>query len=139
MTTYVDAVGAVREWINGQTATLVGAGHPLQLGASLNLREGGGVTVYGYLLEITGFLWAGHETPSMGARLSLQIYGPTKQAASDGAVAYADALMPLLQGQRVFLTAAGVWLVGAADIEGPQWLPAGNDPRYVVDASYLFA
>jgi hypothetical protein len=38
--TYVDAVGAVRAWINGRTATLVGLGHPLQKGAHFKRLDG---------------------------------------------------------------------------------------------------
>lgn len=139
MTTYVDAAGAVKEWINSLSATLVGAGHPMQLGASLKMLTGAQNTPYGYVLEISTGLWGGHENPSMSARISVQVFGPTKQAASDAAVAYAQELMPLLQGQRAYLPEHGVWLAGADNIDGPTWFPGANEePRYVVDCDYLF-
>lgn len=137
MTTYLDGAGAVRDWVNSLTATLVGEGRPLQLGASLKLRDGAATVPYGFLLELPGGLWGGAEHPSMSANLSMQCYGPTKQSACDAAVAYAEALVPLLNGQRVEL-ASGATIVGVADITGPTWEPDGNDPRYIVDATYLF-
>lgn len=138
MSTYVDAGGAVKEWINS-LATLVGPGNPLPLGASLKQREGAASSAYAFLLELPASLWGGEEHPSMRARVSAQLYGPTRQSASDAAMAYAEALMTLMQGARVTLAESGVTLAGADAVDGPQWFPDGEEPRYIVDADFLFA
>jgi hypothetical protein len=74
----------------------------------------------------------------MTGRISLQIYGPTRKSAVDGATAYCEELMALLAGQRVVL-GSGATIVGVGDtIDGPTWLPDGDEPRYIVDADFLF-
>jgi hypothetical protein len=73
----------------------------------------------------------------MRAVISAQVYGPTRQSASDAAVAYCEALEPLHQGFRAN-TPSGVEIVGVESIDGPSWQPDGEDPRYVVDATFLF-
>lgn len=142
MSTYVDAAATVYAWVNGLTGTLVGAGRPLQLGASYKVHSGVATVAYGVIVELPGFLWGGAEHPSMGARVSMQIYGPTKEAASVAATAYAEALLPLLQGVRATVTLASgqvVTIAGVGSVDGPQWIPDGDEPRYVVDADFLFA
>jgi hypothetical protein len=138
VSTYVDAGGAVKEWINSLTARLVGAGNPLPLGASLNQREGAASVPYAFLVELPAGLWGGAEHPSMQARISAQVYGPTKKSASDAAMAYAEELMTLVQGARVTLPESGATLAGADNVEGPQWFPDGEEPRYIVEADFLF-
>lgn len=138
MATYVDGGGAVRDWINTQTATLVGAGRPLWLGATLKYRGGAADRCYGLIVELPGFLWAGSETPSFGQRISLQVFGPTKEATWIAAGAYGDALIPLLTGHPVNL-ASGVTILAVDNIDGPSWVPNGEDPRYVIDADFQFA
>lgn len=139
MTTYLDAAGAVRDWVNSLTGSLVGQGNPLPLGASLKQREGAASVAYGFLFELPGTgQWGGAEHPSMSALLSMQIYGPTRQAASEAAVAYCEALEPLHQGFRAY-SPSGVEIVGVASIDGPSWQPDGDEPRYIVDAMFLFA
>jgi hypothetical protein len=134
--TYLDAAGAVRDWVNAQAA-LVGVGNPLQLGASLKQREGAASACYGLIVELPAYLWGGAEQPSHGQRISMQIYGPTKEAAALAAVAYGNALMPLLQGVRS-VTPQGVLIVGVDNVDGPTWIPDGDEPRYVVDCDFLF-
>lgn len=137
MSTYVDAGGAIKEWVNS-LSELVGSGHPMPLGASLTQRSGAASVAYAYLVELPATVWGGTEHPSMLARVSAQVYGPTKEAASDAAVAYAEAVMTLMQGRRVTLPTSGVTLAGADNIDGPQWFPDGEEPRYIVDADFLF-
>lgn len=138
MSTYLDAAGAVRDWINSLTTNLVGEGNPLALGASLKQHSGAATVCYGFLLELSSGQWGGSEHPSMSALMSLQVYGPTRQAACDAAVAYAEALEPLHQGFRAS-TPGGTAIAGVSGIDGPSWQPDGDSPRYVVDATFLFA
>lgn len=138
MATYVDGGGAVRDWINGLTGTLVGAGKPLWLGAVLKYRGGGADKCYGLVVELPGYLWAGAEAPSFGQRISLQVFGPTKEAAALAALAYGDALIPLVTGVPVMLT-SGVTILAADNVDGPTWVPDGDEPRYVIDADFAFA
>jgi hypothetical protein len=141
VTTYVDAVAAVHEWVNAQTTTLVGVGNPLQLGATYKVRDGAALATYAVPFELPASLWGGHENPSMAAPVSMQIYGPTKESAAQAAKAYAEALMPLLQGVRATVTLSTgevVTIAGVDGISGPQWVPDGNEPRYVVEAGFLF-
>lgn len=137
MSTYLDAAAALKEWVN-DVSGLAGTGGPLPLGASLNRRDGGANVAYGYVVELPSSTWAGAENPSMLGRLSLQIYGPTREAASVGATAYCEALLSLQLGNRVTLP-SGITIVGCDSIDGPSWLPDGDEPRYVVDAELLFA
>jgi hypothetical protein len=138
VTTSVDGGGAVRAWVNSLTSTLVGEGHPLQLGAALKIREGAATVPYGFLVELTGYLWGGHESPDFAQRISMQVYGPTRESAADGARAYHEELIPLLLGTRAVLPGLGISIVGVDNIDGPQWFPDGDEPRYVVDADFLF-
>lgn len=137
MSTYLDAGGAAKEWINSLTTTLVGPGNPMPLGASLKHRDGALPSAYGYVVELPASLWGGAEHPSMSARIELQIYGPTKESASDAARAYCEELVRLVTGQRVTLP-SGITIVGADNVEGPQWFPDNDEPRYIVDADLLF-
>jgi hypothetical protein len=138
MPTFVDGAGAVRDWINAQTGTLVGAGAPLWLGATLKYRGGAADRCYGLIVELPGYLWAGAETPSFGQRISLEIFGPTKEATALAAGAYGDALIPLVAGVPAMLT-SGVTILCADSVAGPTWVPNGDEPRYVVDADFAFA
>jgi hypothetical protein len=139
VSTYLDAVGLARDWLNTLTATLVGPGNPIPLGVTLKQEGpgGGADTVYGFLYELPSQTWGGAEHASMRARLSMQVYGPTKQSATDGAIAYAELLQGLTNGGRVTL-GGGALLLGTDEIFGPSWLPDGDAPRYVVDADWLF-
>lgn len=136
--TYVDGAAAVHAWVNSQTATLVGPGRPLWLGASFKRHTGAPDKCYGLIVELSAFPWAGHENPDMGQRISMQVYGPTKEAASIAAVAYANAVLALMTGPGVAL-ASGVILRTADEIQGPQWLPDGDEPRYIVDADFYLS
>jgi hypothetical protein len=137
VTTYLDAGGAVKEWVN-TVSGLTGASNPIPLGASLKQREGAANAAYGYIVELPATTWGGAEHQSLSARIELQIYGPTKEAAATAAVAYCEALMTLVHGQRAILPESGATLVGADNVEGPQWFPDNEEPRYIVDADFLF-
>lgn len=143
MTTYVDGAGVIEAWVNSLTSTLVGEGRPLQLGVSFRRHEGAARVPYGYLIDLTGTTWGGAENPDFSCRLSLQVYGPTRASASGGAVAYAEALVPLTLCVPVLVPSAGpagqsVKIAWSANIDGPQWLPDIDEPRYVVDADFGF-
>lgn len=137
MSTHVDAARCAREWINSVTG-LVGVGLPLGIGAVFRNREGAATVPYVFLVETSADVWGGSEHPSMRGTISHQIYGPTRESASDGAVALAQALIDLSQGHRAVLPVSGATIVGADNVDGPMWLPDGEEPRYVVEADYLF-
>jgi hypothetical protein len=130
--TYVDALGVMRAWIDSRTATLVGAGNPLQLGAHLKKVQGGQPVVYAFLEEqlSTRSLDAG-ENPDMLAALSAQVYGGTREAATKGAVALAEELSTVFDGTPV--TIAGALIMAVDDIQGPAWFPDGDLPRLLLN------
>lgn len=130
--TYVDALGAMRAWIDSRTSTLVGAGNPLQLGAHLKKILGGQPVVYAYLEEqfSTRSTDAG-ESPDMMAALSAQVYGGTREAATKGAVALAEELSTTFDGTPVL--AGDALIMAVDDIQGPAWLPDGDLPRLLLN------
>lgn len=138
MSTFLDAAAAVSEWANGLTATLTGAGRPMPLGLVMKRQSGAADTPYGLIVELPSAVWGGAENGSMRASISVQIYGPTKKSACDAAVAYAEEVETLTHGARIVLPSTGATIVGADGIDGPQWLPDGDEPRYVVDADFYF-
>lgn len=136
--TYADALGAMRAWINSRTATLVGLGNPLQLGAHLKYLEGGQPATYAFLEEqLSARAEDSPENPDMLALLSAQVYGGTREAATAGAVALAEELSTQLQGgpQTVTTGAGDVLVMYADDIQGPSWFPDGNLPRMLLNWS----
>lgn len=129
--TYVDAVGAVREWINGRTATLVGVGHPLGLGAHLKHVQSATPVVYALIEELSSTRTTDSaESPDMDAFLSAQVYGGTREAATTAAVALAEELSTELNGRQV--TIGGAVLCVADDFSGPSWFPDGDTPRLLL-------
>lgn len=139
-TTFVDAVGATREWINSRTSTLVGPGNPLQKGAHLRELEGAADTCYAYLTLLPGTgTTGGAESPQMLARISASIYGPTVEAITNASVALADELLTGLAGQWTTVGAGAkavqIWV--GDDITGPADVSDGNLPRHVVDFTLI--
>jgi hypothetical protein len=129
--TYADAIGAMAEWINSRTGTLVGAGNPLQMGAHLKHPEGGNPAAYAFLEE--GFSIRSEdspESPDMLAVMSAQVYAGTRKAASDAATALAEELSTELTGRGTSVTGARIMV--ADDIQGPQWQPDRELPRYLL-------
>lgn len=132
MATYADAAGAVREWINAQPM-LVGAGNPLQLGAHLKHVQGAAPAVYAYIEELPARQSDDlAEDPDMLAVLSFQVVGGTREAATAGAVALAEAFTTL-SGRAVLTTSATIRV--ADDIQGPYWSPDGDLPRLILQAA----
>lgn len=133
MSTYVDAVGALRAWINAQTTGLVGAGNPLQLGAHMRHVQGAAPAVY-VLLEELPARQSGDaaEDPDMLAVVSCQVYGGTREAATNGAVALANAIAGL-SGMPAVVTGAKLW--ASDDVQGPYWSPDGDLSRLILQAT----
>lgn len=133
MSTYVDAVGALRAWINAQTAALVGAGNPLQKGAHLHHLVGARPAVYTLLEELPSRRSDDSpEDPDMIAVVSFQVYGDTREAATDGATALAEALAGLT-GMPAAAPGAILWATD--DLQGPYWSPDGDTPRLILQAT----
>lgn len=134
-TVFQDAEGAIAAWINAQTGTLVGAGRPLAQGAHLTRRRSAANTCYALITLIAGSAEVTPEVPHQRARISAQIYGPTKEAAAIAAHAYANAVLAL----RGVPTAAGPAMVLCSDnLTGPLYAIDVDEPRYLVDADFYF-
>lgn len=130
--TFTDAAGAMVEWINGRTATLVGVGNPLQLGAYLKKLGGGEPAVYAFIEEqFSTRTTTGPENFDMLAVLSAQVYGGTRKAATDGAIALAEEISSEMEGREV--TVGATILQVADDVTGPAWVPDGDKPRLLVN------
>jgi len=137
--TFVDAVAALRDWLNSLTTTLVGEGHPLAKGAHLHELRGAATTCYALLSVVGSGTALGAENPDHRARVSASVYGPNQEAATTAAVAYANALLAL-DGRPVAMTGATCLVVDADSITGPLWSPDRTGPRLLVDAdAYLRA
>jgi hypothetical protein len=139
-TTFVDAIGATRAWINSRTTTLVGPGKPLQKGVHLRELDGAADTCYAYLTMLPGTgLGGGAESGWMTARVSAQVYGPSLEAVTTASVALADEIATGLCGQWAEVTVGGnpvrIWV--GDDITGPSDLPDGNLPRHIVDFTLI--
>jgi hypothetical protein len=129
--TYADSLGAVRTWINSRTATLVGTGNPLQAGAHLKHLEGSTPVTYAYLEELPAFRSDDSpENPDMMATLSAQVYGGTREAATNAAVALAEEISTQLAGRPASVTGALIFV--SDDIQGPTWAPDQEVPRLLV-------
>lgn len=130
--TYVDAVGIMRTWINSRTATLVGAGLPLQMGAYLKKISGGAPAAYAYLEEGISFRSDdSDENPDLMASMSAQIYADTREAAALAAAALAEELSTQLDGRETAVPGALIYAVD--DIQGPSFVPDGDRPRLLLN------
>lgn len=132
-TVYLDVEGAIRDWINTQTATLTGPGHPLPLGAHLRQLRSPYRGSYALLSRIGGGPDPLADANVDQARLSASIYGTTKAAAAAAAAAYAN-LLAAQTGSPQPIT--GGRLLTITDIAGPQYIPDGDEERYLVDAVF---
>jgi predicted Na+-dependent transporter len=131
--TFTDAEGAVMRWVNAQTTDLVGVGHPLPKGAHVNRLRGAAAACYAWLSQVGGSTSFGVENADQRARISAQIYGPTKEAAAAAAVAYANAVAALGGAPAAV---PGAVLLAADNVTGPLWAPDFDEPRYLVDADF---
>jgi len=128
-TVTVDVEGAVRDWVNTLTDTLVGAGQPIPLGAHLKRLRSPSKQAYVLLSRVGGGdEWGGHADD---ARISASIYAMTKEAAAAGAVAYANHVRALGVLQPVV---GAVRLRACDNVTGPTYIPDGDEERYLVDA-----
>lgn len=135
MATFVDAEGAVAAWVNVQTDTLVGQDNPLAKGAHLHELRGASTVCYALLSLIGGSPVLAAESPDHRARISASIYGPTKEAATAAAVAYANAVVAL-DGRAAAMGDATCLVVDPDSITGPLWSPDGAGPRLLVDCDF---
>jgi hypothetical protein len=139
-TTFVDAVGAARTWINSRTTRLVGVGNPLSKGAYLRDHEGTPDRCYAVLTLLPSTTAAGAaEGGQMFARIEAQIYGPTIDAITKASIGLADEIVTYLAGQwtTVGSGASSVQIWVGDDVTGPYDLPDGNLPRHIVDFTLI--
>lgn len=130
----LDTEGIVKNWINTR-GDLVGAGKPLVRGAFLNRQKGAGTYAYIIVVGTPPNLTA--ETPIARARISATIYGATKQAANNAAVAYANVLESMNGNPEPM----GDYKCLVVDnISGPlpldEHLTTREEYRYLVDADF---
>lgn len=131
MSTYADAGGTMRDWINSRTATLVGLGNPLQKGAHLKDLDGAMSATYARLDELAAFRSDDSaEDPDMMATLAANVYGGTREATAAAAVALCEELSSQLCGCQAVVPGALVFV--SDDIQGPTWAPDGDTPRMIV-------
>jgi hypothetical protein len=132
-TTYLDTEGAVRDWVNSQSA-LVGAGHPLPLGAQLKRLRSPFRGSYVLLSRVGGSPDPGQEANVDQALISGSVYGTTKQAAAVSAAAYAN-LLASATGLPVAVPVGR--LIAVTAVTGPNYIPDGDEERYLVDGVFL--
>lgn len=131
---FVDAKGAVRAWVNSLTATLVGAGKPLALGAHFVRLRSPYSGAFLLLSQVGGddvYLAEGAQR----ARISGQVYATTQQTADLAAIAYANAVRQLGVGNVLMV---GAVCLTAGNISGPVEADDGDEPRRLVDADFYF-
>lgn len=142
-TSYVDAVGALREWLNGRTTTLVGPGNPLQKGVHLRHLTGAGSACYGFMTLLPGtYLPLGAESPVIISRISIQVYGPSLEAVTAGSVALADELCEGLKGAPQTVTLPNgthVKIHVTDDLTGPSDFPDNDYPRHIIDFNVVMS
>lgn len=131
-TTFVDVEGAVRNWVNRQTLTLVGPGLPLPLGAHLKRLRSPFRGSYALLSRVGGGPDPASDVNVDGARVSAAVYGVTRRAAAQAAAAYGNLLTSVLAPVQV----DGGTLYAVTDVTGPLYLLDVDEERYVVDAVF---
>jgi hypothetical protein len=136
--TYVNALAAVKDWINSRN-TLVGPGNPLAKGAHFKRLRGAAVATYALLEEqlISGMSADSPENPDQVAVISAQVYGGTREAATAAAVALCREIENGLAG--IPAVVGTTVLRVADDIQGPSWAPDGFVPRLIVQFSVRLA
>lgn len=130
----LDVEKIVKDWINSRN-DLVGDGKPIKRGAFLKRLSSEGTYVQIMAIGTPVSLTA--ESPTARSRISGTVYGGTKQAACNAAVAYVTVLEKL-QGQ---VEHAGDYKVLVVDnISGPlpldDHLTTREQFRYQVDADF---
>jgi hypothetical protein len=135
LSAYVDATSAAIEWINSQTATLVGAGKPIQNGAMRRRLRSPGEGAYVFV-DLISTTEEPTEAPIHQARIQCSVYAGTEPAAAQAAVALGNAMRDV-DGRPVSLTGITLWLI--ADLSGPLFSPDGDEQRYLLDAVFHFS
>ncbi len=131
----LDVEGIVCTWMNTRT-DLVGPSRPINAGAHLKrIRHQG---CYAYVIAVGTPADMVEDVPIGKARISVTIYGATKQIAANGAVAYGTILERIALG---FSEKMGDYKCIAVDnIIGPtpvdDQLTTREEHRYLVDADF---
>ncbi len=127
---FTDAEGLLRTWL-ASLSDLVGAGQPLEAGAHLTRLRSPYTQCWALLSAVGGDDQWFADAGSHRARISASVYGPTRRAAANAAVAYANALRRIPAAKP---SVAGVRLDSVDNIAGPIYIPDGEDHRYLLDA-----
>jgi hypothetical protein len=129
---FVDNEARVAEWVNA-SAIAGSQGGVVVKGAHLQKLRTGAAGSFIVLSSLGGD--DGDGEPNLYyARVSAGVYGPSKANAMTAAVAYLNLLRTV--AAPVVLTGARLYAVEG--IDGPLWAPDGAEPRYIVDADFIF-
>ena len=129
--TFLDVESALREWGNTRTS-LVGDGNPLRLGFHDARPRSPGRGVFATVEATDGGDGPTAEGGICWARVTTHVWSVTdRQAARRAALAWMNTLASLSAAPSVN---AGVRLLMASEVDGPQWNPAEDEPRYTVTA-----
>lgn len=139
MSTYADAEGCVRAWINANATLCGGTNPPLARGAHLKRQDSVRAT-YAHLLLISTSTGMTAEVPIQMARISATIYGGKKDTGERGARAYANELAALGTGGKFPLAMGDATCQCVDMITGPfapdDFEGSHEQYRYVVDATF---
>lgn len=130
--TVLDVEGAVKDWVNAQTA-LVGPGHPLELGAHLRRLRSPFRGSYALISRVGGGPDPVAEVNLDSARISTAVYGVTKNTAAAAATAYANALVAASVTPVIPVTGGRLMVVSDMSVV---YVPDGDEERYLVDALF---
>lgn len=129
---FVDDEALVQQWVNA--STIAGSqGGVVAKGAHLQKLRTGAAGSFIVLSSLGGD--DGEAEPNLHyARVSAGVYGASKADAKTAALAYLNLLRTI--AAPVALTGARLYAVEG--IDGPMWAPDGAEPRYMVDATFIF-
>jgi hypothetical protein len=131
---YTDAEGTVRLWVNSRDDLVNGENAPVMKGAHFARLRSPFKGAYVVLTRLGGVTALSPEVPVDRARIGAVVYGVSKQTASIGATAYANAVESL-RGDPV--TINGVKILFTANMIGPLDITMfDKEPRYSVDADF---
>jgi hypothetical protein len=131
----LDVEGIVCDWLNTRT-DLVGPTRPLNAGAHLKrIRHQG---CYAYVIAVGTPADLVHDVPIGKARISVTVYGMTKEVAARGAIAYGSILERIALG--VTEKMGDYKCIAVDNIIGPtpvdDQLTTREEHRYLVDADF---
>lgn len=131
----IDVEGIVCDWLNTRT-DIVGPSRPLNAGAHLKrIRHQG---CYAYIIAVGTPADLVQERAIGKARISVTVYGMTKEVAANGAIAYGTLLEhialghPEKMGDHVCLTVDNI--IGPTPVDDQ--LTTREEHRYLVDADF---